>query len=95
MVVGIGTISLRLAENESLKGKRKVIKSILGKMKNSFNVSAAEVGDNDVHRRSEIGFSMVGNDTGYINSKMDKLLNMVDDSGLAELVDSQIEIIHY
>ncbi|MBF0450366.1 MAG: DUF503 domain-containing protein [Candidatus Magnetomorum sp.] len=95
MVIGIGTISLRLPENNTLKGKRKIIKSILGKMKNTFNVSAAEVGENDVHRRSEIGFSMVGNETGHINSKLDKLINMVDDTGLAELVDTQIEIIHF
>jgi hypothetical protein len=95
MVIGIGTISIRLPENNSLKGKRKIIKSILGKMKNSFNVSAAEVSENDVHRKSELGFSMVGNDTRYVNSKMDKLINMVDDSGLAELVDTQIEIIHF
>jgi len=94
MVIGFGTISLRLPENNTLKGKRKIIKSILGKMKNTFNVSAAEVDYNDIHRKSEIGFSMVGNETGHINSKMDKLINMVDDSGLAELIDTQIEIMH-
>lgn len=94
MVIGFGTISLRLPENNTLKGKRKIIKSILGKMKNTFNVSAAEVDYNDVHRKAEIGFSMVGNETGHINSKMDKLINMVDDSGIAELIDTQIEIMH-
>jgi hypothetical protein len=94
MVLGLATISLRLPENNTLKGKRKILKSILGKMKNTFNVSAAEIGENDTHRKSEIGCAMVGNDAAHINSKMDKLINLVDDMGLAEMIDSQIEIMH-
>jgi len=94
MVLGLATIHLRLPENNTLKGKRKILKSMLGKMKNTFNVSAAEIGDNDTHRKSEIGCAMVGNDAAHINSKLDKLINMVDDMGLAEIVDTQIEIMH-
>jgi len=94
LVLGFGTINLRLPENNTLKGKRKILKSILGKMRNTFNVSAAEIGENDTHRKSEIGFSMVGNDTAHINSKMDKLINMVEDMGLAEMTDTQMEIMH-
>ena len=94
LVLGFGTINLRLPESNTLKGKRKILKSILGKMRNTFNVSAAEIGENDTHRKSEIGFSMVGNDTAHINSKMDKLINMVEDMGLAEMTDTQMEIMH-
>jgi len=94
MVLGLLTISLRLPENNTLKGKRKILKSILGKMKNTFNVSAAEIGENDTHRKSDLGCAMVGNDSAYINSKLDKIINMIDDMGLAEIVDTQIEIMH-
>ncbi|ETR72112.1 MAG: cytoplasmic protein [Candidatus Magnetoglobus multicellularis str. Araruama] len=94
LIIGFGKIILRLPENNTLKGKRKIIKSILGKMKNTFNVSAAEIGENDTHRKSELGFSMVGNNSAHINSKLDKLINMVDDMGMAEIVDTQIEIMH-
>ncbi len=52
----------------------------------------AEVGMNDIHHRAEIGFSMVGNDQAHINSKMDKLFNMAYDMGLAEIIDTQMEI---
>ena len=94
MVVGLGIITFRLHDCRSLKGKRKVIKSIIKQMQNRFNISVAEVGANDVYQRAEIGFALVGNDRMAINSKADKVLNMVDDLGLAEMIDSEMEILH-
>jgi len=47
-----------------------------------------------MHQRAEIGFAMIGNDHGVINSKIDKLINMVEDSGLAEVIDTEMDIIH-
>ena len=93
MVVGIGIITFRLHDCRSLKGKRKVIKSIISRMRNNFNASVAEVGSNDIHQRAEIGFSLVGNDKTLINSKIDKIFNMVDGLGLAEIIDTEMEII--
>ena len=94
MVVGMGSITFRLHDCRSLKGKRKVIKSIITRMRNSFNASVAEVAHNDIHQRAQIGFSMVGNDTALINGKIDKLFNLVEDIGMAEIIDSELEIIH-
>ena len=92
MVVGIGIITFRLHDCRSLKGKRKVVKSIISRMRNSFNASVAEVGSNDIHQRAEIGFSLVGNDKALINSKLDKIFNMVEGLGLAEIIDTEMEI---
>ena len=94
MVVGVGSITFRLHDCRSLKGKRKVIKSIITRVRNSFNASVAEVAQNDVHQRAQIGFSMVGNDTALINGKIDKLFNLIEDMGMAEIIDSEMEIIH-
>ena len=94
MVVGLGIITFRLHDCRSLKGKRKVIKSIIKQMQNRFNISVSEVGANDVYQRAEIGFALVGNDRMAINSKADKVLNMVDDLGLAEMIDSEMEILN-
>jgi len=93
MVVGVGRIVYRIHDCRSLKGKRKVIKSIITRLRNHFNASIAEVGANDVHQRAEIGFCMVGNDRGVVNSKVDKLFNMAEDLGLAEVIDMEMEII--
>ena len=94
MVVGIGTISFRLHDCRSLKGKRKILKSIIARTRNHFNVSMAEVGYQEIHQRAVVGFALAGNDQRVINAKMDKLLNMVDDMGLAEMIDSKMELIH-
>jgi uncharacterized protein len=94
MVVGIGIITFRLHDCHSLKGKRKIIKSIISQLQNNFNASVAETGFNDIYQRSQIGFSMVGNNRKIVNSKIDKIFNMADELCLAEIIDTQMEIIN-
>ena len=94
MVVGSGIITFRLHDCRSLKGKRKIVKSIISRLRNNFNVSVAEVGSNDIHQRAEIGFVLVGNNKAVINSKIDKIFNMADELGLAEIIDTKMEILN-
>lgn len=93
MVVGMGIITFRLHECHSLKGKRKIIKSIIRRLQNKFNASVAEVGFNDIYQRSQIGFSLVGNNRKVVNSKIDKVFNMAEEFGLGEIIDTEMEII--
>jgi len=94
MVIGLGVITFRLHDCRSLKGKRKVVKSIIMQLRNNFNISVSEVGSNDVYQRAEIGFALVGNNKRVINAKIDKVFNLTDALGLAEIVDSEMEIIN-
>jgi uncharacterized protein YlxP (DUF503 family) len=94
MVVGMGTITLRLHDCRSLKGKRKVLRSIITRTRNNFNASVAEVAHQNVHHRAAVGFALVGNDQRVINAKMDKLVNLVEDMGLAEIIDTDLEMFH-
>jgi hypothetical protein len=93
MVVGVGCITFRIHDCRSLKGKRKVVKAIIARIGNHFNASVAEVADNDVYQRAVVGVSLVGSDRRLINAKLDKLFNFAEDLGLAEMTDSQLEII--
>lgn len=86
---------MRLHECRSLKGKRKIVKSVVAQIRNNFNVSAAEVGANDIYQRAEIGFAMVGNDRAFMNSKIDKVFNFAENLGLAEIIDTELEIINF
>jgi uncharacterized protein YlxP (DUF503 family) len=52
----------------------------------------AEIGSNDVYQRAEIGFALVGNSRSLVNSKIDKIFNMVENLGLAEILDTDMEI---
>jgi uncharacterized protein YlxP (DUF503 family) len=92
MFVGVGILDVFIAESRSLKDKRGVMKSIMRRAQNEFNLSIAEVGVNDDWKRGEIGFSVVGNDRRYINSKIDKILRFIDGLYLAEVVNCRIEI---
>lgn len=94
MVVGIARISLKLFEVSSLKGKRKIMKSMVARLANRFNASVAETGRNDSLEWGEIGIAMAGNDARRINSQLDKALNMAEGMGLAMIADTSVEIIH-
>jgi len=94
MVVGLGIIRFRLHGIHSLKGKRRIVKAIINQLRNNFNISVSEVGLNDIHQRAEIGFALVGNDKRVINAKIDKIFNLTDELGLAEIIDSEMEIIN-
>lgn len=95
MVVGICQIDLIIHSSQSLKSKRQVLKAVIERVKNKFNVSIAEVGDNDVWQRSQIGLSVVGNDSSHINSILDNILNFIDSLHLAEIIDHRIEIMRF
>ena len=95
MVVGVGQIRLRLFDVRSLKAKRKIVKSMIARIRNAFNVSIAEIDLNDSHDWAQIGFTIVGNDHRVVNAKLDKIIRMADDLGLAMISDSSIEIIHF
>lgn len=94
MVVGTGKIEFKLYGISSLKEKRSIVKSIVHRIKNKFNISIAETDYNDSHGWAQVGFSIVGNDARVVNSKLDKVFNLADDIGLAQIVDTQMEILH-
>ena len=93
MVVGSGIIDILIPECRSLKEKRSVLKHLMKRTQNEFNVSIAEVGDNDQWRRARIGFCVVGNDKPYINAKMDHILDFIDRLQVAEIVKTRMEIV--
>jgi uncharacterized protein len=94
MVVGALEIHLYLHENQSLKGKRKVVRSIVDRVRTKFNVAVAEVGANDKWQKIEIGVTTVSNDRRVVDSSLNNVLGFVESLWLAEIVDTRIEIIN-
>jgi len=93
MVVGLLQVELWIPENSSLKGKRQVLKSIISKLRNNFNVSAAEVGEQETWQRAVLGVACVSSSREYVHSTLMKVVNSIDSWRLdAEVVDYQIEI---
>ncbi len=67
---------------------------MINQLQNNFNASVAEVGSNDIHQRAEIGFALAGNSHNMINSKIDKIFNLAEELCLAEIIDTEMEIIN-
>ena len=93
--MNLGYCSLRfyLHGNNSLKGKRKVIRTIKDRLRNKFNVSVAEVGDQDVWQNIHLGIAAVSADAQYLDGLLKQVVNFVDNMHLAEMIDCQTEII--
>lgn len=93
MTVGVALLIFRLHEVHSLKEKRSIVKSLVEKSQNRFNVSVAEVADQDVHQKASIGIAVIGNDGRVVNSVLDRIIDFMEALGLAELVSREIELI--
>lgn len=94
MNVGICKVKLRIPENQSLKGKRHVIKSLIERVKARFNVSIAEVDDQDLWQLSTIGIVSVSNHNTHVNEVLSKVVNYISQNTYgAELLDYEIEVI--
>jgi len=95
MVVGVCRLILIHHAGNSLKAKRGVVNRIKSRVGNKFNVSISEVGSNDLWRRIELGLAIAGSDGAHVNSQLDKVQNFIASLALAEIIDSQIELIHF
>ena len=94
MIVGVCKIKLRLPQNTSLKGKRRVLKSIINQLKNRFNIAVAEVEDNDLWQAATLGICAIGNDSRFVNEVLSKAVNFVADGRFdIEMLDYETEII--
>lgn len=93
MTVGVARITFRLHGNQSLKDKRKIVKSLVEKSRHRFNVSVAEVDDQDVHQRATIGVAVIGSDARVLNSLLDRIVDFMDSLGLAEIIGHETELI--
>jgi uncharacterized protein YlxP (DUF503 family) len=94
MVIGVCQLDFLIPENQSLKGKRHVLRKMIDRVRHQFNVAISEVGDNDLWQRCQIGICTVGNDRRHINSSLDKVIDFIEKMNLVEMVRTEMEIIN-
>ena len=94
MNIGVCRVSLRLPENQSLKGKRQVLKSITTRVRSKFNVSVAEVDDQNLWQVATLGICCVSNDKRYTNEVLSKVVDLIVGGRFdVEILDYEIEIL--
>ena len=95
MNIGALRIRLRIPENHSLKGKRRVLKSITSQVGNRFNVSVAEIEDQDLWQVATLGICCVSSDSRHTNEILSQVMSFIQDiRGDAEVLDYEIELLH-
>ena len=92
MTVGLLRLAVRLPESQSLKEKRWILKSLITRIRNKFNVSVAEVDTQDSWQIATLGVAHVGNERSHTNEVLDLVRNFTEGIRTVELVDSQLEI---
>ena len=94
MSVALASLTLRLPENGSLKGKRQVVKSIQQRLRNRFNVSVAEVAHNEAWQLAGIAICAVANSDAHAREVVEHALSYIADLRLdVEIVDEDIKLI--
>lgn len=93
MVVGVCRLELRMPESFSLKDKRRVVKSLLDRLHQRFNVSASEVGHQEHHKLAELAVVCVTTDSIHANQVLQAAVAFVEADGRAILNDFVTEIL--
>ncbi|WP_296644985.1 DUF503 domain-containing protein [Romboutsia sp. 13368] len=92
MRVIVMKVSLRADWCHSLKEKRMVVKSVVSKLQNKFNISVCEIDNQDIHNLITIGIVGIGIDSKVCDSIIDNIINYIEDITDAEIINIEQEV---
>lgn len=96
MHVGVLRFSLRIPESGSLKDKRQVVRSVMQRLRNRFQVAVAEIDDNDAWQIATVGVACVANTARHCDDVLDEVLAFVEETRLdAEVLDVEREVVAF
>lgn len=93
MVVGLGTIEIYLPNAHSLKDKRGIVKSVIQRLGNKFNVSVCELGKHDVWKNAVIGLACVSKDKEMVDRTFSAIEEFLEGLGDFQIICFEVEII--
>jgi uncharacterized protein YlxP (DUF503 family) len=91
MVVGTLKLRIYIPWVHSLKEKRMVVKSLCAKVKNKFNVSIAEIEDQDIHKSIVIGLACVTNDNAHADQILGNVIKFIEANTEGEIIHIERE----
>ncbi len=94
MVLAYAVFDLHLPGCRSLKEKRMIVRSLKARLRNEFEISAAEVGAQDLLERSEMAVAVVGPDQAPLDGLLQNVLSFVEQNLDGELLNYRNEFIH-
>ena len=92
MVVGTLEVRLLVRESRTLKDKRQVVRSVLDRMRGTFNVSAAEVDTHDDVKLATLAFAAVGFETAAVQGVLQKIAEALRVHPVAEYLGGEVTV---
>lgn len=93
MIIGICTVELRLGGAQSLKDKRRVIKSAVDQVRGRFNVAVAEVDHQDRWQRATLGIATISNETAQVDRVLATVMEHLMKMDGLEVLEYSTEIL--
>jgi uncharacterized protein YlxP (DUF503 family) len=93
MVVGVCRVTLMVEESHSLKEKRVIVRRVKDKTRLKFNVAIAEVGSQDAWQEAQLGFAVVANERGFVESIVTKVISYIET--LAKVTNDEKDFVSY
>ncbi len=93
MIVGAAVVEIRIHGSRSLKQRRGVVRSIIQRVRNRYNVSTAEVGGQDTWQRAALGLCAAGADRQQVRSALEGAVAFIEELHLAEVIAADIEVL--
>lgn len=81
MIVGLLTVHIHISGINSLKDKRRIVKSLIERLKSRFNLSVAEVEKQDSRSQAVIGVTLVSNGSPFVEQQLDTVINFIRRDG--------------
>lgn len=95
MNAGICKVKIHLLESRSLKDKRRIVKSIISRLRNQYNISIAEVDDQDLWQMVSLGIACVSNQNQHVDEILSKVLGFITSNyPELEIVEQEMEILY-
>ena len=94
VVIGSLVVSLLVPESHSLKEKRQVVRSVVSRLRQTFNVAVAEVDDQDTWQVATLGVACVSGDSRHADEVCQKVVRFLEQEAEAQLTTSRFELVH-
>lgn len=95
MLVGVQRLDIRLYGTQSLKQKRSQVSRLVNRLRSRYPVSVAEVGHRELHQRVMLGISMTAGSKAQLDMVFRNIEEEIYSSGITELLNSDVEFLHY
>jgi hypothetical protein len=93
MIVGACLVELHIEAAQSLKAKRGVVRSIVRRIRNEFNLGVSEIGGQDTWQYAALGLAAAGSDAAGVRGVLERAGDFIEDLHLARVLSTEIQIV--